>query len=89
MESPLRVAVLECDVTIGKLSEGYGAIFQRLFESAAKLLADTETGKPPQLQFTKYNVVEDPERYPDLSAVDAVLLSGSSTLPSPFQPVHM
>jgi hypothetical protein len=74
----IRIAVLECDITIGRLAEGYGPIFRRLLTvAAAKLRKDDRVALT--LDVTWFNVVEHPEKYPKLDDVDAVLLSGSST----------
>jgi len=72
----IRIAVLECDITIGRLAEGYGPIFRRLLTvAAAKLRKDDRVALT--LDVTWFNVVEHPEKYPKLDDVDAVLLSGS------------
>jgi hypothetical protein len=75
---PIRIAVLECDITIGRLAEGYGPIFKRLLTAAAAKLRDDD-GVALTLDVTWFNVVQQPEAYPQLDDVDAVLLSGSST----------
>jgi hypothetical protein len=76
---PIRIAVLECDITIGRLAEGYGPIFKRLLTAAAAKLHDDDDGVAFTLDVTWFNVVQHPETYPKLDDVDAVLLSGSST----------
>jgi hypothetical protein len=77
-KAPIRIAVLECDVTIGRLAEGYGPIFQRLLTAAAVKIKNDD-GRSPTLEISWFNVVQKPETYPKLEDIDAVLLSGSST----------
>ena len=75
----LRIALLECDVPIGKTKEKYGTygnLFQVLLEASAKYLEKHDSEDVPELQFSKYDVVEAQE-YPSLDDIDAVLLTGS------------
>jgi hypothetical protein len=81
MKAPLRIAILECDEPIGKTKEkygGYGNLFKELLESGARRLADADPEQEAQLDISKWDVV-NAEQYPDLDAIDAVLLTGSST----------
>ncbi|KAF1824386.1 class I glutamine amidotransferase-like protein [Dissoconium aciculare CBS 342.82] len=75
-KAPIRIAILECDVTIGRLAEGYGPIFQRLLTAAAVKIKNDD-GRSPTLEISWFNVVQKPETYPKLEDIDAVLLSGS------------
>ena len=80
MKAPLRVAILECDVPIGRTKEkygGYGNLFKELLERGAKLYAERESTDIPSLDITKFDVIAV-ETYPDLDNIDAVLLTGSS-----------
>jgi hypothetical protein len=79
MKTPLRIAVLECDTPLPNIIEKYGRygrIFTTLLETAAEGL-----GLSPEqdLEISAFDVV-DKQEYPDLEDVDAVLISGSSTL---------
>jgi hypothetical protein len=79
MNSPLRIAVLECDTPLPDIIEKYGRygpIFSTLLETAAEGL-----GLSPEkdLEMSAFDVV-DKQEYPDLEIVDAVLISGSSGL---------
>ena len=82
MKSPLRIAVLECDEPIGRTKEkygGYGNLFKELLHAGADEVAKRDEVKRPELDITKFDVVKT-EHYPSLEDVDAVLLTGSSTL---------
>lgn len=78
----LRIAVLECDEPIGKTKEkygGYGNLFKELLEHGVERYPELYQGeKAPELEVTKFDVVNDGGRYPELGEVDAVLLTGSS-----------
>jgi hypothetical protein len=90
--SPLRIAILECDIPIGNTREkygGYGNLFKELLLKGKDEVREGKDGKEgvdlPELDVTKYNVVDE-ELYPKLEEVDVVLVSGSreSLLPSHF-----
>lgn len=89
---PLRIAVLELDTPIPELYTtygglgGYGGMFKRLLEAGAADLS-AERNEPIPLEISAFNVV-DRNEYPDLDAVDAVLMSGSST-PSVHRTNHV
>ncbi|RMZ89700.1 hypothetical protein DV736_g3094, partial [Chaetothyriales sp. CBS 134916] len=78
IERPLRVAILECDSPLPHTQAkfgGYGGVFQALLRSGAKLLErpDPEHG----FDFSNHQIETDPESYPSLSDLDAILLTGS------------
>ena len=80
MPPPLRIAILECDEPIGRTKEqygGYGNVFKQLLSSGAAEIARKDETPEPELDITKWDVV-NAEVYPDLESVDAVLLTGSS-----------
>lgn len=73
--SQLRVAILECDTPVDnvKARRGtYGDIFTQLLKAGA-----VRAGLTQELQLSKWDVVTAQE-YPELSNVDAILLTGSS-----------
>jgi hypothetical protein len=77
LSSPLRIAILECDTPLPITKarfQGYGGVFESLLRAGAKSL-----GRPPQdeLLFTKHQIEIDPENYPDLDDIDAILITGS------------
>lgn len=78
MQQKVRLAILECDTPLPNTAKnygGYGGVFKSLLSAGAKaegLDADTI------LDISIYQVVDDPDRYPDFDAIDAVLLTGSS-----------
>jgi len=77
--SPLRIAVLECDTPLPNTKarfQGYGGVFEHLIRAGAKSL-----GQPPQeaLVFTMHQIEIDPENYPNLDDIDAILITGSRT----------
>lgn len=74
--TPLRLAILEADTplpnTLAKF-HGYGGVFTDLFRRA--VAPDTVAS---HLTITSHDIVNQPEDgYPDLDAVDAILISGS------------
>ena len=82
MQPPLRIAVLECDEPIGHTKEkygGYGNLFKELLQAGADKVEEKDGVKRPELDVTKFDVVST-EHYPKLDNVDAILLTGSSTL---------
>jgi len=84
--SPLRIAVLECDTPQPRCNErygGYGGLFKELLLDGTEAYAKETGNSKPTLEVTKYNVVNE-EVYPNLDDIDAILISGSSTSPSPF-----
>lgn len=73
--APLRLAILEADTPLPNTNakfHGYGGVFTDLFRRA---VAPEPLGS--HLSITTYDVVNHPDAYPDLGAVDAVLISGS------------
>jgi hypothetical protein len=77
--SPLRIAILECDIPIGNTREkygGYGNLFKELLLKGVDEVREKDGVKLPELDVRKYNVVDE-ELYPKLEDVDVVLLSGS------------
>lgn len=74
----LRIAVLECDTPLPGTKarfQGYGGVFEHLLRTGAKAL-----GRPAQedLIITKHQIESNPENYPDLDDIDAILITGSS-----------
>lgn len=72
---PIRLAVLEADTPLPNTNakfNGYGGVFTDLFRRAV-----APDALDQHLDITAYHVVEKPDNYPDLSTVDAVLISGS------------
>jgi hypothetical protein len=78
--------MLECDTPLPKTGaryHGYGGVFEALLKAGAKDLGrpDPHSG----LQISRYQVELHPEDYPDLQDIDAILITGSSTILSiPF-----
>lgn len=77
MKPPIRLAILECDTPLEKTKakfHGYGGVFEALLGAGAMAL-----GREPSnlLQISKWHVETEPDRYPDLQDIDAVLITGS------------
>jgi hypothetical protein len=75
--------MLECDTPLPKTSaryHGYGGVFEALLKAGAQDLGrpDPHSG----LQISRYQVELHPEDYPNLQDIDAILITGSSTIPS-------
>jgi hypothetical protein len=82
--SAIRLAVLECDTPLPNTKaryQSYGAVFEHLLRAGAKSL-----GRPvqDQLIISKHQIEIDPENYPNLDDIDAILITGSRTLPCYF-----
>jgi hypothetical protein len=78
----LRIAILECDEPVGKTKEKYGTyggLFTELLQNGSVKLAELDHGKKPELDITSWDIVNK-DVYPNLEDVDAILLTGSSTL---------
>jgi GMP synthase-like glutamine amidotransferase len=72
---PLRIAILECDtpqpITQSRFG-GYAGVFTAL------LAAASDDNLPALASLSAHDVVNDPDAaYPDLAAVDALLITGS------------
>ncbi|KAL3427264.1 GMP synthase [Phlyctema vagabunda] len=77
---PLRIAILECDTPLdGTRAKygGYGGVFTALLKAGADALSYTGLSANTGLELSTWNVVNDPESYPSLSSIDAILISGS------------
>ena len=80
MKKPISIAALECDTPLTNTKArygGYGGVFEALLKAGAKL----SSGLPDpdvNLQVSTWQVETHPDRYPDLSDVDAILITGSS-----------
>lgn len=80
----IHVAILVCDTPIQPVLQKYGdyfAIFQDILRQAFKDLEISEKFKDITVEFSEHQMVHN-NRFPDLENVDAVVLTGSSTLPS-------
>lgn len=81
MQPPLRIAILETDSPNADFQSKYGSYgdaFVRLLSNASMTL-NPPLG-PNDLQFTKWDVERNPDYYPDLEEVDALLIGGSQDL---------
>lgn len=80
----IHVAILVCDTPIQPVLRKYGdyyAIFQALLRQAFKDLEISEKFNDITVEFSEHQMVDN-NQFLDLEKVDAVLLTGSSTLPS-------
>jgi len=74
MVSPPRIAILEADVPMPELEAQYGRysdMFIRL------LTAGAVSANLPTPSFSAWDVINNPEKYPDPSEFDAILITGS------------
>lgn len=79
----IHVAILVCDTPIQPVLRKYGdyyTIFQVLLRQAFKDLEISENFNDITVEFSEHQMVDN-NRFLDLEKVDAVLLTGSSTLP--------
>lgn len=85
----IHVAILVCDTPIQPVLRKYGdyfTIFQALLRQAFKDLEISEQFKDITVEFSEHQMVHN-NQFLDLEKVDAVLLTGSSTLPSISIPI--
>ncbi|KUI57493.1 hypothetical protein VP1G_04751 [Cytospora mali] len=74
-QTPLRLAILEADTPVPNANakyHGYRGVFTDLFRRAV-----APDALESHLAITGYDVVNQPDSYPDLHSIDAVLISGS------------
>lgn len=79
MRQRTRLAILECDTPLpetGKQYGGYGDVFKALLNASAK--AEGFGGVDEILGISMHQIEADPDDYPELNDVDALLLTGSS-----------
>lgn len=79
MRTRTRLAILECDTPLPNINAqygGYGGVFKALLKAGAK--AEGYVDAEEILDISVHNVENYPEEYPDLTSVDALLLTGSS-----------
>lgn len=77
---PIRIGILECDIPLPNTKErfgGYGGVFEHLLKRGARALNDPSLNPDTAFQITKWQVEQDPSRYPSLADVDAILITGS------------
>lgn len=82
MTKRVHVAVLECDTPIDPVKERYGSygdFFERLLKQGLDTLG--QNAADVELAVSKWPVVER-ETYPNPQEVDAILLTGSSEIPT-------
>ncbi|KAI9797408.1 MAG: hypothetical protein M1835_000741 [Candelina submexicana] len=80
IQSPLRIAILECDTPLeGTRAKygGYGGLFKVLLQAAADALGQPEViSSRKGMEVTMWDVVTA-QSHPDLADIDAILLTGS------------
>lgn len=79
MRQRIRLAILECDTPLpetGKQYGGYGGVFKALLDAGAK--AEGFSGADEILDISTHQIEANPDDYPDVNSVDALLLTGSS-----------
>jgi len=77
MKTPIRLAILQCDTPLDKTKAkygDYGGVFEALLTAGAKSLDQNPSSL---LQISKWHVETEPDRYPDLRDIDAILITGS------------
>lgn len=82
MRQRIRLAILECDTPLPNTKKqygGYGGVFKSLLNKGAKAEGYGDAGSI--LDISTHQIEKDqPDDYPDLESVDALLLTGSSEL---------
>jgi hypothetical protein len=80
MKLPLRIAILECDTPLEKTKAkygGYGGVFKQLLERGADRLGHPGLSSKEGMQMKMFNVENDPELYPKIEDIDAIVITGS------------
>lgn len=78
MRTRPRLAILECDTALPGITKkygGYGGLFKVLLNAGAR--AEGFEKLDDALDVTIYHIEDDPDNYPDLNDIDALLLTGS------------
>jgi hypothetical protein len=59
---------------------GYGGVFEKLLASGIRAMGDSESDMAleSKIKVSKYNIMTDPDQYPELDDIDAILMTGSS-----------
>jgi len=79
MRQRIRLAILECDTPLPNTRQqygGYGGVFKALLDSAAKAEGFSEADEI--LDISSHQIEANPDDYPDINGVDALLMTGSS-----------
>jgi hypothetical protein len=83
MKPPFRIAILECDTPVPKVHQKYGkygTIFTGLLQAGADNLNMPDViSRKKGMEITGWDVVNE-QVYPNSEDIDAVLITGSSTL---------
>lgn len=80
MKLPLRIAILECDSPLPNTAAkygSYGGVFEKLLRSGATASGRIDCAES-DLKISKHQIQLDPEIYPKLDDIDAILITGSS-----------
>lgn len=80
MKLPLRIAILECDTPLEKTKAkygGYGQVFKQLLDRGADKLGHPGLSSKEGMEMKMYHVVNEPDVYPELEDIDAIVLTGS------------
>lgn len=79
MQRKVRLAILECDTPLPQTKEqygGYGGVFKALLNNGAR---NAGFGSAEEvLNISTHQIEDNPDDYPSLDEVDALLLTGSS-----------
>lgn len=79
MRQRIRLAILECDTPLPETRKrfgGYGGVFESLLNAGAKAEGFGDVGDV--LDISMHQIENNPDSYPDINNVDALLLTGSS-----------
>lgn len=82
MRACTRLAILECDTAlpgIAKKYGGYGGLFKVLLNTGARLEGYSRV--EDVLDISIHHIEDDPDNYPNIADIDALLLTGSRKTP--------
>ncbi|KAI0097386.1 putative class I glutamine amidotransferase [Nemania sp. FL0031] len=77
--APIRLAILEADTPIDPIKakyQSYGGVFTHMFKRACASFSHP-VSLESQLALSFYDVVNDPNTYPDPETIDAILITGA------------
>lgn len=82
MRPPIRLAILEADTPLDQTRVqygGYGGVFKALLRAGAEDIGDPDIiDSESGLEISMWHVENEPDKYPKIEEIDAILITGSS-----------
>jgi len=81
MRPPIRLAILEADTPLDQTRVqygGYGGVFKALLRAGAEDIGDPDIiDSESGLEISMWHVENEPDKYPKIEEIDAILITGS------------